>query len=1175
MPPEVFVAQLRISLLGSPQIEVDDTPIDSDRRKAVALLAYLAVTAVPHTRDTLATLFWPDSDQSRALAYLRRALWEVNNILGEGWLEAERDQIALRRGVDVWLDVAAFRALLAEGSSTAVNQAIDLYRGDFMAGFTLRDCPDFDEWQYLQAESLRREWGTALETLAGKLAGQGELETAVAYTRRWLTLDPLNETAHRQLMRLYTQSGRRSAAIRQYQQCAQRLQAELAVTPEPETVALYEAIKAGEFAPTPPDFAEAIGTLPVKPETAVSQMAIGQPPLDNLPLLPTPFVGRRQLLDELGQLLHEPEHRLLTLVGPGGMGKTRLAIQLAQEQRAAFADGVCFVPLAPLESARQMVTAVAKALRFTFNDLDERSNPRQQLLDYLTGKQLLLVLDNMEHLVDGLAQNGEATLPQEILAAAPQSRIVATSRARLNVRGETLVNVAGMDVPATAVTVLTPTELETYSSLKLFALTANRIQPEFQLTPENLDLVTEICRLVEGMPLAIELAASWLELLSLAEIKEEIARNLDFLETELQDVPERQRSIRAVFESTWSLLTPAEQDAFPKLAIFVAGFTREAAQAVTDASLRVLMGLANKSLIRRGEDGRYTIHELLRQYALAYLQSHPANWQQAQAQYSDYFLHFLLAEGKKMHGPEQVSAFTAVDDARADIQNAWRWAAGQGQYDLLHQTLPVLNIFYQARSFAAEDMAMLETAVSALEQQPQPEHILFLVKCRLLRSWFAYDFYFFTSETNWRAALQVDEIYKFAEKHGLTAQLGIWLSLLGFLYSAEVNLEAGVQMMRQAYEQVCPDGQPWEIALVAHELSVGLMNLGDLEEAAYFLAENMQLNQEMQNVLGLFRSLSTLSYLQTLQHNYAAALQTLERLQPLETKIGHEWGGAFRWQRLANTLLSAGEYPLAAEAFLKAQEAYRAAGFIPGAISMASWASIAFVRAGDLAQALPLRQQSLELPGGSRTVLLAWHEWEMGDLQRIMGNQEAARHWYAQSRPLMEQLDPLGVAYYHRGMGDLALADGRDAEARQHFETCHQIAAGQLTFGQRIFHEWTCAYALVGQGRAAAKMGNWDEARAFLVEALRLAHKQAELGLSLIVITNLAAICVEQGKWPEAARLAAFALENKATWYEFRGLAGVIMAEVRDHLTVAAAAQMEADGRAQSYDDIVTEWLES
>lgn len=1167
------MAQLRIWLLGSPQIECDGRPTDTDRRKAIALLAYLAVTAVPHTRDTLATLFWPDSEQSRALAYLRRALWEVNNMVGEGWLEISRDHIALRRDADVWLDVAVFRALLAEGSQTAVSQAIDLYRGDFMAGFSLRDCPDFDEWQYFQAEALRREFGAALETWAEQLAGQGEVETAVTYAQQWLNLDPLNEAAHRQLMRLYAQSGRRSAAIRQYRQCAQRLQEALDVSPEPETTALYEALKTGEFAHEPPSFPQPIITFPHDPATAVGQMATGQLPLHNLPLLPTPFVGRRHLLDELGHLLQKPQHRLVTLVGPGGMGKTRLAIQLAQEQRAVFADGVCFVPLTPLESARQMVTAVARALRFNFNDLDETNSPRQQLLDYLTGKQLLLILDNMEHLVEGLAQNGEATLPQEILAAAPQSKIIATSRARLNVRGETLVTVEGMEVPDTAVTTLTAEELETYSSLKLFALTASRIQPEFQLTPENLALVTDICRLVEGMPLAIELAASWLELLPLAEIKAEISRNLDFLETELQDVPERQRSIRAVFESTWRLLTPAEQDAFPRLSIFVAGFTREAVQAVTGASLRTLMGLANKSLIRRGEDGRYTIHELLRQYALAALQARPESWQEAQAQYSDYFLRFLLAEGEKMTGPEQVAAFAAVDDERANIQNAWRWAANQGQYERLYQTLPVLNIFYQARSFTAEDMAMLDTAVLPLMQQQQPEFDLFLLQCRVLRSWFAFDLFFYTSQTNWRTALQVDEIYQFAQTHNLIGQMGLWLSALGSLYTYEVDLEAGIQMMQQAYEQVCLDGQPWEIASAAHALSQGYMNLGNLEEAAFFLAESLQLNQEMQNVLGLYHCLDALSFLHTLQHNYRAALQTVEQIRPLVAKIGNPLGGAYIWLQLGRTLMNAGEHILSAEAFLKARETYQEAGFIPGALSMASWASIAFTRGGDLAQALSLRQQSLELPGGVRTVLLAWHEWEMGDLLRIMGDGAGARHWYAQSRPLMEQLDPLGVAYYYRGMGDLALADGRDAEAMQHFETCYQIVAGLLTFGQRIFHEWTCAYALVGRGRAEARMGNFAEANTHMVDALRLAHKQAELGLSLIVIASMAAVCKEQQRWAEAASLAAFALANKATWYEFRQLAQAVLAEARQQLTEEEVERAKAHGRNQTYDDVMAEWL--
>ncbi|HRQ41866.1 MAG TPA: BTAD domain-containing putative transcriptional regulator [Chloroflexota bacterium] len=1160
--------QLRILLLGSPQIECDGRPTDTDRRKAVALLAYLAVTAVPHTRDALATLFWPDSDQSRALAYLRRALWEVNNILGEGWLEAGRDHIALRRSADVWLDVAVFQALLAEGGHTAMSQAIDLYRGDFMAGFSLRDCPDFDEWQYFQAETLRRTLGAALESVAGELAAQGEMDTAVNYSQRWLTLDPLNEAAHRQLMRLYAQSGRRSMALRQYQQCMQRLQEELGVTPEPETTALYETIKAGRIAHPPPDFREAIAAMPAVLETAVSQ-----PSLDNLPLFPTPFVGRRRLLQELGQLLHEPQHRLVTLVGPGGMGKTRLAIQLAQEQRSAFADGVCFVPLAPLESARQMVTAVARALHFTLNDRDERSTPRQQLLDYLTGKQLLLILDNMEHLVEGLGRNGEATLPQEILAAAPQSKIITTSRARLNVRGETLVNVTGMDVPAMTVTTLSPAELEIYSSLKLFALTASRIQPEFQLTPENLGLVTEICRLVEGMPLAIELAASWLELLSLAEIKAEITRNLDFLETELQDVPERQRSIRAVFESTWKLLTPAEQETFSRLAIFVFGFTRQAAQAVTGASLRVLMGLVNKSLIRRGEDGRYTIHELLRQYALAQLRAQPASWQQAQAQYSDHFLRFLLAEGEKMSGPEQVAAFTAVDNERANIQNAWRWAAVQGQYDRLHKTLPTLYIFYQARSFTAEDMEMLNTAVRPLQEQNLREQTLFLLKCRVLLSWFAYDLFFYTAETNWRAALQLSEIYEFAKGHDLTGQMGFWLSLLGLLFCGDVNVEVGVEMMRQAYEQVCPAGQMWEVALAAHCLSQGYMNLGNLEEAAYFLAESLQLNQETENLLGLYRGLDSLTFLHVLQHNYATALQTLERIRPLVDKIGHRMGDAYMWWRLANTLLSAGEHLLAAEAFCKGRDVYYAESFMPGALSMASWAGIAFARAGELAQALALRQESLNLPGGSRNVLLAWHQWEMGDLLRIMGDRDDARQWYTQSRALMEQLDPLGVAYYYRGMGDLALADGRETEAIQHYETCYHIVSGERIFGQPIFHDWTRAYVMAGQARAMARLGQGDEARALLVEALRLAHRQAELGLSLIVLVNLAAVCGEQKQWREAVTLAAFALEHKATWHEFRRLAEAVLSQARQHLTPAEVDEVERYGRSLSYDESMARWL--
>jgi DNA-binding SARP family transcriptional activator len=249
------MSRLALYLLGPPRIERDGEPIQISRRKVVALLAYLAVTGTPHSRDALATLLWPERSQSRARAYLRRALSELNRTLGEGSLAIDRETAALSQGASLWLDVDVFRQLLAASEThdhpaaqmcrnrlTPLEEAVELYSDDFMAGFTLRDSPVFDEWQFFQREALRGELAGALERLADAHASQGEHERAISYARRWLELDPLAEAAHRHLMALYVESGQRNAALRQYAECERLLQEELGVPPEEETRALAQTL---------------------------------------------------------------------------------------------------------------------------------------------------------------------------------------------------------------------------------------------------------------------------------------------------------------------------------------------------------------------------------------------------------------------------------------------------------------------------------------------------------------------------------------------------------------------------------------------------------------------------------------------------------------------------------------------------------------------------------------------------------------------------------------------------------------------------------------------------------------------------------------------------------------------------------------------------------------------
>jgi predicted ATPase len=349
-----------------------------------------------------------------------------------------------------------------------------------------------------------------------------------------------------------------------------------------------------------------------------------------LPAQTTPFVGREAVLAEIAERLQDPGCRLLTLIGPGGSGKTRLALEAAAARLEEYEHGAFFVPLAPLQSAESIVPTVTEALGIRFYDAGP---PRRQLLDYLRQKRMLIIMDNFEHLLPpaGEWDEGGAGLMTDILKTAPDVRILTTSRAGLNVQGEHLFPVAGMDLPPLP----SPEDGKggqpqtvggregEYSAVKLFLTSARRVQPGFELTPANQADVVRICRLVEGMPLGILLAAAWAPMLTPAEIVAQIRSGLDFLETDLRGVPERQRSMRATFDHSWRLLTQREREVFQALSVFRGGFTQEAAQEVTGASLRTLLGLVNKSFLERTPTGRYQVHELLRQYAQEKLDQEP------------------------------------------------------------------------------------------------------------------------------------------------------------------------------------------------------------------------------------------------------------------------------------------------------------------------------------------------------------------------------------------------------------------------------------------------------------------------------------------------------------------------------------------------------------------------
>ena len=383
---------MSLFLLGPFQVTLGGKPATGlESNKIRALLAYLTVEADrPHRRDALATLFWPDRGDTVARTNLRNALSNLRRAIEdphapEPFLLVSRDTIQFNVASDQWVDVADFGACVAAGDDKAggphdgrptperLERAVALYRGGFLEGFSLRGCLAFDDWSLVVRERLHRQALTALTRLAQHCEQQGDTMRALEATRRQVEMEPWQEPAYRQLMRLLALDGQRAEALAQYERCRRILREELGVEPEPETAALYERIRDGAELPTP-----------------------GASPPHNLPAQLTPFVGRERELTEIKARLRDPACRLLTLVGPGGSGKTRLALEAAAAQLSDYEDGVFFVSLAPLRSIASIQPAVTTALGLSFYG---PGDPRKQLLGYLREKNLLLILDNFEHLL--------------------------------------------------------------------------------------------------------------------------------------------------------------------------------------------------------------------------------------------------------------------------------------------------------------------------------------------------------------------------------------------------------------------------------------------------------------------------------------------------------------------------------------------------------------------------------------------------------------------------------------------------------------------------------------------------------------------------------------------------------------------------------------------------------
>ncbi|MBE9508874.1 MAG: tetratricopeptide repeat protein, partial [Chloroflexi bacterium] len=819
----------RLRLLGTVQVERDGEPVRGFRsRKALALLGYLAVQGQPVPRERLVDLFWGDKPEARGRANLSWVLRRISTLL-PGCLQADRHTVQFQRAAPsagsgqaaYWLDIEAFEELGAQGEVVSLAAAAELYRGEFLEGLYLGGCAEFEIWVVGERERWRQRVAWMLGELVAHHSRRGEYEQALRFARRLLTLEPWREETHRQVMRLLARSGQRGAALAQYETCRRILAEELGVEPTEETMALYGRIRNGA-SPFPPH---------------------------NLPAPLTPFIGREAELVAIKDRLQDPDCRLLTLVGPGGSGKTRLALEAAAAQIDDFEDGVFFVSLAPLQSVGSIVPTVGQALGFSFHG--ER-DPRQQLLSYLRRKGMLLILDNFEHLLEGV------DLVSDVLKAAPDVKILATSRARLNVGGEHRFRIAGMNYPdeetagARSETFAQQWEdVAQYSAVKLFLQGACRAQPGFELTDENLSGVVQVCRLVDGLPLGIRLAAAWVEILTPAEIAAETGRSLDFLETKLRDAPARQRSMRAAFDHSYHLLSEQEREVFQRLSVFRGGFTRDAAQQVTGGSLRELRALVDKSLLERDPAGRYGIHELLRQYAAEKLDESPAASEAARVRHCAYYATFLQQREADLKGGRQQPALAEIEADGENARAAWNWAVERGQIRRLAQAMDGLCHFYEWRGRYQDGEAACRAAAEKLVVTASGEGSVLSPSTTLRTS---------------------------ADGTSVAEGLRVLAKVLAWQSSFDLGLgriELASQLVRQSLDIL--DGPELADQDTQAERAIALKHLGEVAR----------------------------------ESDYEEARRLFEQSLTLYHSLGDRWGMAYALERLGETIATLGQYDAA------------------------------------------------------------------------------------------------------------------------------------------------------------------------------------------------------------------------------------------------------------------------
>lgn len=849
---------LSLRLFGAPVLQDNGTPLSLSRRKAMALLSYLAVTRSRHHRETLAALLWPESDATAAHSALRNVLWILRQTPISSAVYSDRSTVELMDSDSIEIDVNCFRTLtldcptqshtLNEVCATCeprLTEAVSLWTGSFMRGFTVANSIQFDDWQFAEGEALRRELTETLDRMIDYYALIEDWTSAARYARQWLQVDTLNELSYRKLMHALAHQGKRSEALQTFDECASVMMSELGLSPESSTVELATSIRTSKTA------------VPSAPKSRSHR----------LPPTLIPLIGRREMARRLEELLKDDSSRVVTLVGLGGSGKTSLALHVGRRIEEQFNHGAIFVPLDSVGNDPVAASTIAQALGIA-HPRNDHSALIEQLADHLRDRNLLLILDGAERVLPQIVE----LLPT--LEGARHVRILLTSRIALGKAGEIAMTLHGLAYPAIDVP---PEKATEYAAVRLLRISAQRQGNLPEDIEAELEGMARLTRLLEGSPLGLEMAAGWRAVLTWDEIADRVSDKLEFLVQLREDVAPKHRAFAAVFEQAWVILSDEAQAALRRLSVFRGTFTTAAAEYVVEISPSILALLVNRCLIKRVGPKRYEIHGLLRQFASGKLSAADREIERVRARHAEHYLKLVAVWFQALTGPDQYPTLERMHQDLSNVRLAFQHAADVGDSGLLRESSEGLFFYYDMRAQFEEAKTVFVNAADAYAQHEKrdAEVSAFLL---IAGGWFA--------DHIWpdHAAEQLAAGLKMLGSKAPESRLHAMANVICAYANTGTDVDGHSQRVQSSVEfyKACQD--MWAEGLATAAWAV-IENYRDETQAETLAYQSLRLHREVGDAWGEGLVLLFLARLAEMQGSLDLALSRYEESQRLSEPI--------------------------------------------------------------------------------------------------------------------------------------------------------------------------------------------------------------------------------------------------------------------------------------------------